>query len=174
MSSVSGWSIRRLWCLAALALGIGAVAPLHATSKTVNMKLIVLVNAAPPCTITGGTVAFGNVLTTLVDGVNYVQPVSYTLNCSGRVSDYLKLQIQGTSLTVNGESVLKTSATGLGIRIRQAGNKTLVPIGSTQWQNFTYTSASGIALEAVLVKASGTTLKAQDFSASATLVVDYQ
>ena len=74
--------------------------PLAAGSKTVNMTLTIVVNAAPPCTVTGGEVEFGNVLTTKVDGVNYRQAVGYRLSCNGRVSDYLKLQIQGNAVTI--------------------------------------------------------------------------
>lgn len=171
MSIFGGGNTLRCCCAAALALFLGSA---HGVSKTVNMKLIVLVNGAPPCTVTGGTVAFGDVLVSEVDGVNNVKPVNYSLNCSGRAIDYLKLQIQGTAMTVNGESVLKTSADGLGIRIQQASDQTLIPIGTNNWLGFTYSSTSGVPLEAVLVKASGTTLQAQDFSAAATLVVDYQ
>lgn len=160
---------------AALTLFICAgIAPANAKSKTVNMKLIVLVNAAPPCTVTGGSVTFGDVLTTEVGKAEYIQPVKYSLNCNGRVSDYLKLQIQGAPVTINGESVLKTSASGLGIRIQTASDGTLVPLDNSNWMNFTYASTSGIPLEAALVKASGSELQAQEFSAAATLVVDYQ
>lgn len=153
---------------------LGNNAPAYAASKTVNMKLIVLVNGAPPCTVTGATVAFGSVVTTEVDGVNYLKPVSYKLNCNGRVSDYLKMQIQGNSTTVNGELVLKTNVTGFGIRLQQASNNALVPVGTASWLNFTYGTTSGVAINAVPVKQSGSTLKAQEFSAGATLVVDYQ
>lgn len=170
MSRISGWCVA-----AALALtGGSAIAPATAANKTVNMKLTVLVNGAPPCTVTGATVAFGNVWTTKVGSVSYAKPISYTLSCNGRASDYLMLQIQGTSITVNGESVLKTSVAGLGIRIQKASDRTLVPVGSNNWLNFTYASTAGVPLEAELVKASGTTLVAQDFTAGATLVVDYQ
>lgn len=170
MSRVSGRGIAAALALACASL----VTQAGAVSKTVDMKLIVLVNGAPPCTITGATVSFGTVLTTGVGSEDYVQPIKYSLSCNGRASDYLKLQVQGTSMTLNGESVLKTNVSGLGIRIQQASDQTMVPIGSSSWLNFTYASTSGVALEAALVKASGTELKAQDFSAAATLVVDYQ
>lgn len=100
--------------------------PLAAGSKTVNMTLTIVVNAAPPCTVTGGEVEFGNVLTTKVDGVNYRQAVGYRLSCNGRVSDYLKLQIQGNAVTINGESVLQTDVDGLGIRLQTATDGALI------------------------------------------------
>ncbi len=81
------------------------------------------------------------------------KPVGYSLNCDGRASDYLKLQIQGTTTTtISGEQVLQTSVQGLGIRIQQAGNKQLVPVGITDWLNFTLSGSNGPELEAVPVK----------------------
>lgn len=161
----------------AILLGVaccGGFAPASAVNKTVNMKLIIAINAPMPCTINGATVEFGDVLIKLIDGGNLTQPVNYGLNCSGRLSDYLKLQIQGTAVTINGESLLQTTTSGLGIRLQTKADKTLVPIGSTDWLNFQYAGGSGPELEAVLVKNSGATLQAGEFSAAATLVVDYQ
>lgn len=63
---------------------------------------------------------------------------------------------------------------GLGIRIQQAGNKQLVPVGITDWLNFTLSGSNGPELEAVPVKEPTTQLAGGDFNASATLVVDYQ
>lgn len=143
-------------------------------SKTVNMTLTIVVNAAPPCTVTGGEVEFGNVLTTKVDGVNYRQAVGYSLSCNGRVSDYLKLQIQGNAVTINGEPVLQTDVDGLGIRLQTATDGALVSPGNTQWLSFQYSGGSGPAIEAIPVKDNGVTLTGGAFNAGATLVVDYQ
>ncbi|MFN0460480.1 fimbrial protein [Salmonella enterica subsp. enterica serovar Infantis] len=148
--------------------------PLAAGSKTVNMTLTIVVNAAPPCTVTGGEVEFGNVLTTKVDGVNYRQAVGYRLSCNGRVSDYLKLQIQGNAVTINGESVLQTDVDGLGIRLQTATDGALISPGNTQWLSFQYSGGSGPAIEAIPVKNNGVTLTGGAFNAGATLVVDYQ
>jgi len=156
-----------MWCC-------GTVAPANAVNKTVNMKLVIAINVPMPCTVSGATIEFGNVQIQQIDGSNFTQPVDYGLNCSGRLSDYLKLQIQGTAVTINGESLLQTSVSGLGIRLQTKAGKSLVPIGSTDWMNFQYTGGSGPELEAVLVKNSGETLPAGEFSAAATLVVDYQ
>ncbi|WP_372777726.1 fimbrial protein, partial [Salmonella enterica] len=59
-------------------------------------------------------------------------------------------------------------------RIQQAGNKQLVPVGITDWLNFTLSGSNGPELEAVPVKEPTTQLAGGDFNASATLVVDYQ
>lgn len=62
------WRLRLL-TLALTALLSGA-APLMASDKEVTLTLHVVINAPPPCTVTGGEVEFGNVATTSVDGVN--------------------------------------------------------------------------------------------------------
>lgn len=147
---------------------------LLAANKTVNMKLTVVINAAPPCTVTGGTVEFGDVMTTNVDGTNYQQAVGYSLSCTGRISDFLKLQFQGTAITINGESVLQTDVPGLGIRLQNAADKSLITPGSATWLPFQYTGGDGPAIQAVPVKSNGVTLTGGAFNAGATLVVDYQ
>ncbi|QLR78161.1 fimbrial protein [Citrobacter freundii] len=152
----------------------GMAGELLAANKTVNMKLTVVINAPPPCTVTGGTVEFGDVLTTKVDGVNFLQPVGYSLSCNGRLSDFLKLQIQGTAITINGESVLKTNVPNLGIRLQNVADKSVIPPGSVAWLPFQYTGGSGPAIQAVPVKTNGVTLTGGAFNAGATLVVDYQ
>ncbi|WP_337233032.1 fimbrial protein, partial [Vibrio cholerae] len=60
------------------------------------------------------------------------QAVGYRLSCNGRVSDYLKLQIQGNAVTINGESVLQTDVDGLGIRLQTATDGALISPGNTQ------------------------------------------
>lgn len=145
-----------------------------AGTKTVQLELHLVVTQPPPCTVGGASVEFGDVLTTKVGDASQTKPVGYSLNCDGRASDYLKLQIQGTTTTISGEQVLQTSVQGLGIRIQQAGNKQLVPVGITDWLNFTLSGSNGPELEAVPVKEPTTQLAGGDFNASATLVVDYQ
>lgn len=152
----------------------GIAGDLLAASKTVNMKLTVVINAPPPCTVTGGTVEFGDVMTTKVNGENYLQAVGYSLSCNGRLSDFLKLQIQGTAITINGESVLQTDVPNLGIRLQNAADRSVIPLGSGIWLPFQYTGSSGPEIQAVPVKSNGVTLTGGAFNAGATLVVDYQ
>ncbi len=66
-----------------------------AGTKTVQLELHLVVTQPPPCTVGGASVEFGDVLTTKVGDVSQTKPVGYSLNCDGRASDYLKLQIQG-------------------------------------------------------------------------------
>lgn len=160
---------------ATLLLMVSAAASLWAANKTVNLKLMIAINAPPPCTVNAPTVEFGTMMTTQVDGSSNVQLVAYNLVCSGGGSDYdyLKMQVQGPSMMVNGESVLKTDVDGLGIRLQTRADKTLLPVGTSDWWSFQADKTDPV-LEAVLVKPAGTTLTAGEFNAAATLVVDYQ
>lgn len=163
--------------IAPLSLSLSALmllsASVYAGNKSVKMTLRIAVDAPPPCTVTGGTVNFNDVLTTKIDGTNYTQTVGYSLNCDKRIVDALKMQLQGTVVTINGESVLKTNVDGLGVRVRTVNEHTLLEPGSTSWFHFNF-SGSDPALEATPVKNSATTLSSGDFTAGATLVVDYQ
>lgn len=146
----------------------------NAADKTVNMRLKISINALPPCSITTDNVEFGNVLTTKVNGTNYQQKLNYSLDCSSRINDFLKLQIQGTAVVINGESVLETDVPGLGIRLQMGNDNKLIPPGLTDWLPFQYQGSSGPDIQAVLVKNSNVTLTGGEFNAVATLVVDYQ
>lgn len=158
---------------AILLLLVSVAASPWAANKTVNLKLIIAINAPPPCTVTAPTVEFGTIMTTNVDGSSNAKQVPYNLICSGGAGDYLKMQIQGTAMTVNGEQVLKTDVNGLGIRLQTRADKTLLPVGTSSWWNF-QPGRTDPVLEAVLVKSAGTTLTAGEFNAAATLVVEYQ
>lgn len=157
--------------LATILFGVSTAC--FAGDKYVDMTLVILVNVPMPCVITGGTVEFGNVVTTKVDGAHYTHDVDYALDCQTRISDYLKLQIQGETTTINGEQVLKTNIAGFGLRLQMKEGKTLVQPGTTDWLNFTYTGETP-ELEVVPVKEKGSELQAAEFDASATMLVDYQ
>ena len=143
-----------------------------ADSKTVNLTLRILVDAPPPCTVKGSAVEFGNVIIKNIDGSNYRQPVGYTLNCSNSVSDDLQMQLQGTTTTINGETVLSTGINGFGIRIQDASSHAPVALAGNNWLPFNVNSRPGF--EAGPVKQSGTQLTASEFSATMTMVVEYQ
>lgn len=166
------WRLR-LFTLALTGL-LSSGEPLMAGDKEVMLTLHVVINAPPPCTVTGGEVEFGNVITTGIDGVNNVKKVGYSLNCNGRLSDFLKLQIQGTAVAINGESVLQTDVSGLGIRLQMTDDNTLIPPGTTDWLPFQYRDDAAPGIKATLVKDNTVTLTGGEFNAVATLVVDYQ
>ncbi|WP_439069747.1 fimbrial protein [Serratia nevei] len=139
-----------------------------APSATVTVKVTVV--APPPCVINDDRpveVEFGDVMTTRVDGDNYKMPVNYTLSCSGGTSNAMKLQVKGSGAAFDA-TVLQTNKTGLGIELRQGDGKLAV----NSWLNFTYPNKP--ELWAVPVKQAGTTLTGGEFSAGATMAVDYQ
>lgn len=158
---------------AALLLACGAtVSPAMAGGKIVNLTLRVLVDGPPPCSIQGSAVEFGSVVIKGINGTNYRQPVGYTMNCSNSVSDDLRVQLQATTTTINGETVLSTGIDGFGIRIQNATDHSLVAVGNSSWLPFKTSTQPDF--EAVPVKQSGVELMASEFNATMTMVVDYQ
>lgn len=151
--------------------GLLAVLPMlawAAPSATVTVKVTVV--APPPCVINDDRpidVEFGDVMTTRVDGDNYKMPVNYTLSCTGGTTNAMKLQVKGTGAAFDA-TVLQTNQSGLGIELRQGDSKLAV----NDWLNFTYPNTP--ELWAVPVKQSGATLAGGEFSAGATMAVDYQ
>jgi type 1 fimbria pilin len=153
--------------LAGLILVLGISAAVAATSNLTISGNILL---PPPCVINGDqviTVDFTNeVMTTRVDGINYRQPVPYTLECSASSTNALTMQIQGMDAGFAG--ALQTSKGDLGIALSSDGQA--IPVNS--WLNFTLPNQP--KLFATLVKRPGTTLTAGYFTSGATMVVDYQ
>ncbi|MDW5512097.1 fimbrial protein [Serratia proteamaculans] len=156
------------WCtlagmLAALPMLVCAV-----PSATVTVKVTVV--APPPCVINDDRpidVEFGDVMTTRVDGDNYKMPVNYTLSCTGGTSNAMKLQVKGIGAAFDA-TVLQTNKAELGIELRQGDSKLAV----NDWLNFTFPNKP--ELWAVPVKQRGATLTGGEFSAGATMAVDYQ
>ncbi len=149
--------------------GLLALVQLSAEANTlVNVRVTVL---SPPCVINGGQpieVNFGDeVMTTRIDGNNYRRPVNYTLTCNGQSSNALKLQVQGAAAGFDGQ-LLSTSQDGLGIALLHGGGRW--PIN--QWLSFTYPVTP--TLEAVPVKSATAKLTSGEFTAGATMKVDYQ
>lgn len=127
--------------------------------------------APPPCVINGNnaiSVDFGSdMLAGRIDGVNYEKPINYTLECTGATSSSLKLQFQGSGAGFD-STVLTTSKTDLGVELRSDGSK----LSLNSWLLFT--APARPELTAVLVKSSGSTLSGGAFTATSTLLVDYQ
>ncbi|WP_261161503.1 fimbrial protein [Serratia fonticola] len=144
--------------------------PLAIAFTMVTVKATVL--DPPSCVINGNQpieVNFGDeVMTNKVDGKNYMQPVEYSLQCTGGNTDALRLQIQGEPTAFNPAALVSIQQSNLGIELW--ANSARFPVNS--WINFTYPSAP--VLQAVPVKKSGTTLAAGKFSAVATLKIDVQ
>ncbi|MGL5385888.1 MAG: fimbrial protein [Enterobacterales bacterium] len=142
--------------------------PAMAATSMLNISGNILL--PPPCVINGTetiSVDFTDqVMTTRVDGINYRQPVPYKLDCTGSSNNALKMKIQGMDAGFGG--ALQTTSTNLGIILSTDSKK--MPVNS--WLNFNLPDTP--TLFATLDKRPGTTLKAEPFTATATMVVDYQ
>ncbi|PNF13570.1 hypothetical protein A6J71_00110 [Enterobacter cancerogenus] len=126
---------------------------------------------APQCTVNGNNkidVDFGdNLITRLVDGVNYRTKIIYAMTCSSLAQQGLKLTINGTNASF-GTGLLRTDKDGLGIRL--FNGSTFINVG--QAINFTYGSPP--QLYAVPVAKDNTTLTAGNFTGTGTMVFAYQ
>ncbi|MFI8414885.1 fimbrial protein [Serratia sp. NPDC078593] len=137
--------------------------------QAVAIQLTVTIEA-PTCTVNNNqviTVEFGEVVTTQVNGNHYRMPVHYTLDCKDAPSNAMKLQIEGNGASFD-STLLQTNHPALGIQIQQGSTKR--PINT--WLNFTYPKVP--ELWAVPVKQSSGILIAGEFTAAATMKVDYQ
>lgn len=130
----------------------------------------------PPCTFNGGNdieVPFGdNIMIKYINGVNYKKViVPYDLVCDtsdGGYSSALKLTLTGSEASF-GSGLLKTDKTALGIQfMTDSGN---LPMNTDL--NFEYSSGAP-TLYAVLAKDDSDMLTGGNFSATATITVDYQ
>lgn len=138
-------------------------------SNRVNFSGSVL--EEPPCIFNEGApvvVDFGTaVITTRIDGVNYSKEVAYSLVCTSPPSNTLRLQVKGTASSFDSNK-LATDKPDLAISIT-ADNKDL-PVN--HWLNFT--NPARPLLKVVPVKKTDAVLKGGMFSATGTIMVDYQ
>ncbi|WP_454877357.1 fimbrial protein [Serratia inhibens] len=136
---------------------------------TINISGTVI--APLSCVINGNQIIevnFGNdLVTTRVDGSRYMKTLDYTLTCKNNTSNAIKMKFQGNATAFN-NSALQTEQADLGVELRANGQ----PMPINNWLNFTYPNKP--LLQAVPVKRDGGVLKVGDFSAGATLMVDYQ
>lgn len=161
--------LRKKVCSGGLA-GLLVFAPLWAfAATTVTVKVTVV--APPPCIINEDQpidVDFGSeLLTTKIDGNNYIKTVDYSLECQNNTSNAMKLQVQGSATTFD-SSALQTNMADLGVALKANGTALTI----NNWVNFTYPDKP--VLQAVPVKRAGSTLNGGDFVAAATLMVAYQ
>ncbi|MGJ3355774.1 fimbrial protein [Providencia sp. Je.9.19] len=147
----------------------------YGSLSQVTVKVTVV---SSPCSINNNQpllVEFGDVLITRVDGVNYRKPIPYTLNCPADKlnNNMLKLQIQGTGITVLGPTLVLEvpNVPNFGIQLQRDNT----PLAPNTWVNFTYNSpADAPKLYAVPVMKPNTTLNVGAFRASSTMRVEYQ
>lgn len=161
-------SLNHYWPYCVFAVLTVFVAQVQANT-TITVKVTIV--SPPPCTINANStldVTFGNdVIISHIDGSYKKQPVPYSVVCKNMPKNAMKLQVQGTAAGFNA-SILKTNKNTMGIALLRNGNPQ--PVNS--WIAFTYPNLP--TLEAVLVRQAGATLDGGDFSAGATMKVEYQ
>lgn len=135
---------------------------------TVKVKV-----AGPTCHINRGNpinVDFGSsIIINQLDGVQYRQPLSFTLECSRLTSNTMRLRFSGSGAAFD-TTLLATDKSGLGIRLLQ-GSGSGSSLALEDWFSFTYPSLP--ILQAVPVKQSGVSIDAGEFSGTATLVMEF-
>nr|ELR9566602.1 fimbrial protein [Klebsiella michiganensis] len=128
----------------------------------------------PDCVINNNqqiVVDFGEVLTTRIDGANYLTSIVYTLSCTNLIRNTLKINLKGNGASFNSQ-LFMTDVSGLGIRIYDSAKVEIAP--NTGTLNFTYAANSPPALHAVPVMQANATLPNGAFNGSATMVFSYQ
>lgn len=144
-----------------------------ASAQAIDVYFTGTLVAPPPCVInsnTAITVDFGtDMLAGRVNGINYEKSINFPLDCSAAIAAnrYSLRVIMQADIGTNALS-MATSNPNLEIQIRKNGS--VLPIGA--WSNFTYPDVP--TFSAVPVKKPGSTLSGGAFTASATLLVDYQ
>lgn len=138
----------------------------------VNVKIKVV---KPPCTINAGQpidINFGDVKTNAIDGYAYQLPVTYSLYCGGAGTTALKMQISGIKSSFNNAAVEVQGRPEMGIQFMHNGT----PLEINTWFNFNYsnTAMGNPKLYVVPVKKVDSTLTEGAFTATATMLVDYQ
>ncbi|NMK48351.1 fimbrial protein [Achromobacter sp. Bel] len=152
---------------ASLSLAQTAIANNHVRveiSGTIRAKIPCIINNNKPIDI-----PFGDVQISRIDGKQYkITQIRYTLDCRRAQSYPLNMKISGEGASFNPKLLGIPSQSSLGIALRR--DTTLLALND--W--FSLTAASPPKLEAVLVAHSEGTITGGEFSASATMVVDYQ
>lgn len=159
-SSVCLTLLGGLWLLSS------ALAEAASATTTINVTVTVV---APACVINDGRpieVDFGSdVMTTRIDGSNYKKTVDYTLSCESASSNAMKMQIKGGA--ASGGKWLSTNKSGLAIAFLNNG----VSLPVNTW--FTFTWPNKPSLQAVPVTTGNEAPTGGEFSAGATMMVDY-
>lgn len=152
-----------------LILGLSTFTSAVADQPMVTLKVTVVV--PPPCTINSNqiiNVVFNNnILTTHIDGRQYLQEFNPNIVCNNLYKDQLRFKIDGIKSAFDNSALKVTNDFAISIL---ADNK---PITLGSWQNFTATHIPTFAV--VPVKRANAQLAGQGrFTASATLTIDYQ
>lgn len=169
------------WKILVLLFGWSIASVYAEGSKTVNMTLHLVVTQPPPCTVGDTTMALATYDTndTIFFGPEYFEiPVT----CIWDVREAyhtLKLQIQGTTTTINNELVLQTSEPDLGIRLTDGNTGNLLPLSANSWITLSTSDGNGstyaFKLGAEPVRRVNDEIFApQLYTASATTILEYE
>jgi type 1 fimbria pilin len=152
---------------ALLALLLGA----HFAQADENVTIRGYVIAEPPCVINNGMpirARFGDVQIEHINGSYKTIPIEFVLKCNPTTTaNELRMQLVGVH-AFDGLSLAIPGYSDVAIAITKDGRQW--PI--TEWSNFDLRWQP--VLKAVLVKRYGRKIKPGEFTASATMVVDYR
>ncbi|EAM8731804.1 fimbrial protein [Salmonella enterica] len=174
--------------------GIGVFAGMvlfsqSAALRAVDIPVTITVTILEPvCTVTDAAgnsqteVDFGQVPVTAVNGVTGIKDLNLKVACDSRAPSGKTLKMQVTAgssgtITQGGSTVLGTSLSGLGIKLTNSTGG-VIPPGS--WTSVTGITtpvdapAGTVALKAVLVSDRVSSLKAGNFTSSASVMMAYQ
>lgn len=145
--------------------------PIVAESAT--LTVIGTIIEPPSCVINNGQEIFVNftneVVTTRVDSGIYHQPVPYTLRCNiDNDRLFWRMKIVGEGKGAGIDHALRTSNDDLGIEITRNGSA--IYLNTSYWLN----PSVAPELYATLKKRKGAILKAGAFTATATMVLEYE
>lgn len=149
---------------------------LPAQSVEVNFTGTLIDN--PPCTVNNSeaiAIDFGEIGITKIDGVNYPQPLTLTLDCASTLGGDTVLSLEYDGMAANSFDIqaLQTSRKGLGIRLYQSAGSQLFPINSGYSITMAGGSSTSLDLYAVPVAASGADLLEGEFTATASFELQY-
>jgi len=125
----------------------------------------------PVCTISSGNtidVDFGDVGVNKVDGINYIQPVNYTVSCTASTLQWATTLTLSANAPTYDPAAVQTDVTDLAIQIQADGKPFTIN------QPIPLDPAKPPVLKAVPVKKPGSTLTGGAFKATATLLAVMQ
>ncbi|RTP97279.1 hypothetical protein EKN38_22325 [Enterobacter sp. WCHEn045836] len=130
-----------------------------------------------PCVLNNGealAVDFGEVGINKIDGVRYMQALSFLVHCPGRFDIPFRLLYLGDA-SGSDSAVLKTSVDGLGIKLKNECGSSYcdVDVGGFVAVDMKGQENSLQKFQTVPVKQQGATLEAGPFSASASFRLEY-
>ncbi|WP_368542912.1 fimbrial protein [Enterobacter soli] len=128
----------------------------------------------PPCVVNTDniTVPLGDMITSKVDGAEYIKEIGVTITCTAAKKDALKLSFAGDAATGTGvpAGLLKTSYDRLGIRFK-TGATTRVDLNINTDFSFTKTTVPKLWL--VPIKIGTAEMEPRDITATATLKIQH-